>query len=209
MLKTTGRVLHNAAFYDLTVWLFTGGKERVFRETVVGLANLQAGESVLDIGCGTGSQAIVAKRSVGSSGSVTGLDASDEMLRRARVKSRKAQTDISFVQGVAEQLPFADRSFDVIFSTVMLHHLPRKTRKACLQEICRVVKPNGRVAIVDFEGTADQSKGVLATVSRHKHGFVASDQLAQDLEEAGLTVLRRGHVGIADLYFTIAASAGQ
>lgn len=204
MEQTKGRVLHNPIFYDLTVWLFMGGKESALREKVAELADLRNGEAILDIGCGTGSQAIAAKRRVGSSGSVIGLDASGEMLERARAKARKAGLDISFTQGVAEKLPFTSEDFDVVLSTVMLHHLPRKTRKECLTEIRRVLKPSGRVAIVDFEGTADQSKGLLATFKRHKHGFVAGDQLAGDLDEAGLTVCRRGPVGISDLHFTIA-----
>lgn len=205
MIKTTGRVLHNAAFYDLTVWLFTGGRERAFRERVVAIAELQPGESVLDIGCGTGSQAIAAKRAVGSSGSVTGLDASTEMVQRARSKSRKARTDVSFVQGAAEQLPFADDHFDVVLSTVMLHHLPRKVRKECLREIWRVVKPDGRVVIVDFETNADRSNGIAGLLKRHKHGFVANQQLAEDLQEAGLGVCSAGQVGVNDLHFTVAS----
>jgi ubiquinone/menaquinone biosynthesis C-methylase UbiE len=204
MLATTGRVLHNAVFYDLTVWLFTGGKERAFREKVVALANLRGGEAILDIGCGTGSQAIAACRCIGSSGSVTALDASAEMLERARSKARKASMDISFVQGAAERLPFRDDQFDIVLSTVMLHHLPRKIRKESLAEIRRVLKPGGRVVIVDFEGTADQSKGIVALVSRHKHGHVASEQLSSDMEEAGLRVERTGQVGVSDLHFTIA-----
>lgn len=204
MEQTNGRVLHNPIFYDLTVWLFMGGKENALREKVAELAGLRNGEAVLDIGCGTGSQAIAARRRVGSSGSVIGLDASREMLDRARAKSRKAGLDISFTQGLAEKLPFADGCFDAVLSTVMLHHLPRATRKECLAEIRRVLKPCGRVAIVDFEGAADQSKGMFAKFNRHKHGFVASDQLAGDLEETGLSICHRGHVGISDLHFTIA-----
>lgn len=208
MLQTKGRVLHNPTFYDLTVWLFMGGKEGVLREKVADLANLRDGETVLDIGCGTGSQAIAAKRRVGSTGSVIGLDASDEMLAKARTKARKKGVEIAFTQGVAERLPFADMHFDVVLSTVMLHHLPRKTRKECLAEVRRVLKPDGRVLVVDFEGTADQSKGIAASLSRHKHGSVASDQLANDLEESGLAVCGRGEIGISDLHFTIATPKG-
>lgn len=67
---TTGRVLHSAALYDLLLWLVSLGRERSFREKVLGLARLQPGESVLDVGCGTGTLAIAAKGHVGQIGSV-------------------------------------------------------------------------------------------------------------------------------------------
>ena len=75
---TTGLVLHKAALYDLTVWLMTLGQERSFREKILRLARLEQGESVLDVGCGTGSLAIAAKRQVGPAGTVCGIDASPE-----------------------------------------------------------------------------------------------------------------------------------
>src|SRR5438132_4412204 len=76
--NTTGRVLHWAARYDLLVWLLTHGRDRAFREKLVSLARLVPGESVLDVGCGTGSLAIAAKRQVRMTGEVFGVDASPE-----------------------------------------------------------------------------------------------------------------------------------
>src|SRR5438094_282434 len=88
--NTTGLVLHGAAPYDLLVWLVTLGRERVFREKVLRLARLEPGESVLDVGCGTGTLAIAAKRHVGHTGTVYGIDASPEMIVRAGRKGGKA-----------------------------------------------------------------------------------------------------------------------
>src|SRR5262245_30077215 len=101
---TTGRVLHSAATYDFSAWLLLLGKERAFRERLVRLARVEVGESVLDIGCGTGSLAIAAKRQVGPTGVVEGLDASPEMIDRARSKASRAGLDVRFTQGVVEAL---------------------------------------------------------------------------------------------------------
>src|SRR5215510_13335927 len=92
----TGKVLHAAAAYDLLVWLITLGRERTFREKMLRLAHLEPGESVLDVGCGTGSLAIVAKRQVGPTGTVCGVDASPEMIARAEKKSRKRGVGVVF-----------------------------------------------------------------------------------------------------------------
>src|SRR5579863_8391260 len=79
-LGTSGLVLHKAAIYDLTLWLLSLGREGAFRERVLRLARLSPGEQVLDVGCGTGTLAIAAKRHVGATGSVCGVDASSEMI---------------------------------------------------------------------------------------------------------------------------------
>ncbi|HLZ42905.1 MAG TPA: methyltransferase domain-containing protein, partial [Candidatus Sulfotelmatobacter sp.] len=94
--RTTGIVLHSPIVYDLTVWLAFFGRERVFREKVLELARLMTGECVLDVGCGTGTLAIAAKRRLGPSGTVHGVDASPEMLARAQKKAKKAGVEISF-----------------------------------------------------------------------------------------------------------------
>src|SRR5258708_30603657 len=103
---TTGIVLHRAFLYDLFVWLVSLGKERVYRGKALDLANLKPSESVLDIGCGTGTLAIAAKQRVGCAGRVYGFDASPEMLARAGRKANKAGAEVVFKNGIAEALPF-------------------------------------------------------------------------------------------------------
>jgi ubiquinone/menaquinone biosynthesis C-methylase UbiE len=94
--NTSGLVLHKAAQYDLLLWLLTLGRERAFRERALGLAHLSVGDSVLDVGCGTGTLAIAAKRQVGQKGHVCGIDASPEMIARAGKKARKAGVEVDF-----------------------------------------------------------------------------------------------------------------
>src|SRR5262249_52223602 len=132
---THGLIINWAARYDLLAWLLTHGKERELRERIIALAGLENGNTVLDVGCGTGTLAIAAARHVGSTGSVRGIDASPSMIARATRKAAKAGARVVFEIGVAERLPFADGQFDVVLSTLMLHHLPRSTRQQCATEI--------------------------------------------------------------------------
>ena len=198
---TTGRVLHWAARYDLLVWLLTHGRHRAFRKRLVDLARLAAGESILDVGCGTGSLAIAAKRQVGAGAAVFGIDASPAMIARATSKAARAGIDVSFKTAVAEALPFPDAQFDVVLSTLMLHHLPRKVRQQCAHEIRRVLTPQGRVLVVDF-AHAQSKSGLLAHF--HRHGHVDPREIIGLLDEAGFRCVESGPVGISSLQFVLA-----
>jgi len=201
---TTGRVLHEAARYDLLVWLVTLGRERAFREKILRLASLAPGQTVLDVGCGTGTLAIAAKRQVGPGGTVHGIDASPEMLARAGSKARKAGVDVVLTNAPCESLPFADAHFDVVLSTVMMHHLPPKARLQSVREIRRVLKPGGRVLVVDFEGSAGHGRGLLAHFHRARHGHVKASAVVGVLVESGFTIAESGAVGMADVYYVLA-----
>lgn len=199
--STTGRVLHWAARYDLLVWLLTHGKHRAFRGRLVGLARLAPGESVLDVGCGTGSLAIAAKRHVGAVGEVFGIDASPEMIARARSKAARTRIDVSFKEAVAEALPFPDAQFDAVLSTLMLHHLPRTVRQQCAREIRRVLKPRGRVLIVDFAQARDKGSFLGHF---HRHGHVDPRDIVSLLEESGFRRDASGAVGVSSLQYVLA-----
>lgn len=202
---TTGIVLHRAFLYDLFVWFVSLGREQAFREKTLNLAGLKTGESVLDVGCGTGTLAIAAKHRVGSSGTVYGVDASPEMLARARRKAEKAGVEIVFKNGIGEALPFSDGQFDVVLSTVMLHHLGSKARQQCVREMRRVLRPGGRVLAVDFGGRTHGKKGLLDLF--HHHGYVNLRDLNALLNEAGLNSVESGAVGIGDLQFVLATAS--
>ncbi len=201
---TKGRVLHSAEGYDLLAWLLLRGRERAFRERLVRLARLEPGQAVLDIGCGTGSLAIAATRCVGPSGSVHGIDASPEMVARARKKANKAGVDVTFTNGVVEGLPFPDHHFDAVLSTLMLHHLPRPARAQCVCEVRRVLKLGGRMLAVDFGGGTGDRKGLLEHF--HRHGRVDVHDIVELLGEAGLGIVETGPVGVRDLHFVLATA---
>jgi len=195
-----GAILHRPMRYDLQVWLLTLGRDRAFRRKIAALARLREGDAVLDLGCGTGSLAIEAKRLIGPTGTVKGVDPSPEMIARAVVKARKAGLELEFLNAAAQALPFADAQFDTVLSTLMLHHLSRKSRGRCAREMRRVVKPGGRVLVVDFG--ARQSGGILARF--HRHGHVAAADVMHLLGEAGLEIVDTGAVGFGDLQFVLA-----
>ena len=202
--STTGIVLHRAFLYDLFVWLVSLGRERAYRGKTLDLANLKPGESVLDIGCGTGTLAIAAKQRVGPTGRVYGVDASPEMLARATRKATRAGAEVVFQNGVVERLPFPEGQFDAVLSTLMLHHLGRKARQQCADEVRRVLKPGGRVLAVDFARPAQGKKGLLDHF--HHHGYVDLNDLVALLTEAGLNIVESGALEIGDLQFVLAVS---
>jgi len=181
----------------------TLGRERSLREKILHLARLQVGEAILDVGCGTGSLAIAAKRQVGAAGRVWGIDASAEMIAWAGRKALRAGVEIVFNNAAAQALPFPDLQFDAVLTTVMLHHLPRPGRAQCAREIKRVLKPGGRVLAVDF--VASPEKGWLSHIHQ-RHGHVKLEEIVAMLGAAGFTMVDSGLVGFRSLQFALATA---
>jgi ubiquinone/menaquinone biosynthesis C-methylase UbiE len=188
--------------YDLLVWFVSLGREKVLREKTLDLVKLKPGESVLDVGCGTGTLAIAAKRRVGAAGSVQGIDASPEMIARAKKKARNSDVDVFFQNALAEALPFPAGQFDAVLSTVMLHHLPRKPRQQCASEIRRVLQPGGRVLAVDFAGGTKQTTW-LPKHFHTLHGRVAPQDLIALFTEVGLRLIENGLLGVGDMHYVL------
>jgi ubiquinone/menaquinone biosynthesis C-methylase UbiE len=192
----SGIVLHGAAGYDLLARILTLGREGRFREFMLRLAALNPGEAMLDVACGTGTLAIAAKRRVGVMGSVTGIDASAEMIERARHKVDRAGLDVTFVSGTAQQLPFGDGQFDIVMGTLMLHHLPKPVRAAFAREARRVLKPGGRLLLIDFAKSPQSHLPRL-----HRHGHVDMQAIGKLLTESGFEISDTGAVGTKNLNF--------
>ncbi|MBA3567528.1 MAG: methyltransferase domain-containing protein [Actinobacteria bacterium] len=123
-------------------------------ESFAGVANpfslgrLKPGEQVLDLGCGAGTDSLIAAQMVGSEGSVAGIDMTAEMLEKARAAAVELGAEnVEFVEGEVERLPFADMSFDVVISNGVIDLVPDKD--AVFSEIHRVLRPGGRIQIAD------------------------------------------------------------
>ena len=123
-------------------------------ESFAGVANpfslgaLEPGECVLDLGCGAGTDSLVAAQMVGPEGRVTGIDMTPEMLAKARASAAEMGAEnVEFVEGEAESLPFPSQSFDVVISNGVIDLIPDKA--AVFSELYRVLVPGGRIQIAD------------------------------------------------------------
>ena|SRR3989344_915055 len=142
-------------FYDGILNLIGFGDQQ--REKIVKLCKLQREEKLLDVGCGTGSLLIAAKR-LHPDNEMVGIDIDKKVLEIA--KRKLDSTSVQLINTGAENLPFPEKSFDVVVSTLIFHHLPTEIKRKALLEINRVLKPDGRFLLVDF-GKID---GVLKLV---------------------------------------------
>lgn len=181
------------------------GADRI-RVALVGEADPQPGDRVLDLGCGTGSLAI-RLRQLRPETLVVGLDPDPKALARARRKAERAGLEVDWQQGFADALPFPDCSFDGVVSSLVFHHLPPEGVRGAVTEIHRILRPGGSVHVLDFGTASNGVHGLLAHLIPHQRG---DDEVASELpalmEEAGLVevgVHTAGRVILGKLFVTV------
>jgi len=157
--KTQGRTIPWAFFYDALVKFMSFGNDSAIRKATVRLAKIKTGDKVLDVGCGTGDLTIEAKKIAGPRGDVHGTDASPNMIHQAGQKAARNGVKVNFQVGLVEVIEFAENQFDVVLSSLMMHHLPDEVKRNGLAEIYRVLRPGGRLLIVDMQSTTGGSLG--------------------------------------------------
>jgi ubiquinone/menaquinone biosynthesis C-methylase UbiE len=144
-------------FYDLMTRALGMGKAY---DALVAQAGLADGLRVVEIGCGTGNVTVRAKRAAPGA-DVVGTDPDPLALARAQRKAR-GLSGIRFERAYAQELPFADGEFDRALSSMMLHHLDEDVKKGALAELHRVLRPGGRLHIVDIGGHTTAHHGLAA-----------------------------------------------
>lgn len=169
--------------YDLLTKL-TGADQA--RKVLLGQAHLRAGQRVLDVGCGTGTLAVLIKR-LYPRVIVVGLDPDPRALARARRKAKRAALSVRFDQGFSDELPYAEASFDRVFSSFMLHHLQPGEKQRTLREVWRVLQPGGSLHLLDFVGPKSGANGFLA------HFVHSSQHLKDNAEDRILTLMRQAN----------------
>ena len=206
---TKGRVIRWARAYDRLLTILTLGREAALRRETLERAALLPGERVLDVGCGTGTLAIGAAQAHPDC-EVVGIDPASAMVGRAREKARAAKATVAFGVGAIEKLPAEDARFDVVLSSLMLHHVPEESRVEGLREVRRVLRPGGRLVLVDFAGHTLLFHGILARLTgRAATASPAVAHVEREVAEAGFERPRVQAMSFRYLFCLVAYKPGS
>ena len=148
--------------YDSYMRKMTFGRERILRETTVNLAQVKPGDSILEVGCGTGTLTLEAKRQAGPSGKVFGIDVIPGMIELSQHKAAQFNENITFQLGSIDDIPFSENQFDVVMCSFMIFHMAEHTRRKGIAEIYRVLKPQGRLLVLDLALPAQPVQRAIA-----------------------------------------------
>jgi 2-polyprenyl-3-methyl-5-hydroxy-6-metoxy-1,4-benzoquinol methylase len=149
-------------FYDAIVR--TTGREHTVKQALIGQAQLEPDQQVLDLASGTGTLAIWIKQNQPRA-KVTGIDADPEIIAIASRKARKAKVSVQFDQALSYHLPYPAAQFDRVFSTMFFHHLAWQDKVRTTQEVFRVLKPGAELHLADWGRAANICmRGLFLTV---------------------------------------------
>jgi ubiquinone/menaquinone biosynthesis C-methylase UbiE len=174
--------------YDPVVALTS--REGAFKRRLLEHARIKDGESVLDLACGTGTLAVETKQRAPKA-RVSALDADPVVLERARAKAAAADVDIKFETGVSTELPYENRSFDVVLTTLFFHHLTDEAKLDTGEEVFRVLRQGGRLLMADWGRPQDPVMRMAVLSVQLLDGFRTTSsnvrgRIPEMLREAGL-----------------------
>ncbi len=150
-------------WYDpMMRWFFP---ESGIHANLIAQAHIQPEQTVLDVGCGTGTLTLLIKQAHPNV-VIHGLDIDAKILQIAQRKARQAGQNILWQQGTATSLPYPDKSLDHVCASLLLHHLTRQDKQHALREALRVLKPGGSLHVVDFGKPHDFSMWLISWLMR-------------------------------------------
>lgn len=166
-------------------------RERSFRQRFLEQADILPQHRVLDLGCGTGTMAILIRQRRPAA-TVVGVDGDPKVLAVARGKAAKASVAIQFDEAQADRLPYPNASFDRVLSSLVLHHLTRAEKLAALREVHRVLTPSGDFHLADFGPPVGWYARLLARLVTHGERLRENLDgcLPQLMAEAGFEAVR-------------------
>ena len=170
------------------------------------MANFKEGEKVLDLGSGSGMDTFIVALKVGKTGSVTGIDMTDEQLEKSdRLRKENSFDNVSFQKSYIETLPFANASFDVVISNGVINLCTDKAK--VFEEVARVLKPKGRMVIADIVTERQLPENVVCNSTLWAAcigGAAQQDDYSSAIRHGGMEVL---YVRANDNYGFISKSA--
>lgn len=196
--------------YDFFIRLLM--PEREMREVLAGRIAPRPGMRVLDLGCGTGTFGIMLSRT--SPGTeVIGIDPDPDIVRMAERKTARLAAGLAFRIAGAQALPFDRGAFDVVASTLVFHHLPPAVKRAALREAFRVLRPGGRLLILDFGHPDGIVQAVLGYAAAFLDGWATTAEniagkIPDLMLEAGFTEVRQTY-SRDTLFGTLRLSEGK
>jgi ubiquinone/menaquinone biosynthesis C-methylase UbiE len=197
-----GGTIDRPRAYDLFASIgFLGGRRAAFTR-VATTARPRAGDRILDVGCGTGYLSRILAPVVAPDGHVTGLDPSPAMIEYA---TERAPANCTYVVGEGQDLPFPDGSFDLVVSSLAVHHMPADARPEALRQMFRVLRPGGRLLIAEFRPPANHlARHIVGVLSGPAMRHDPRDLLGTMIPDAGFQVEAAGDLPYL-LYYVRAA----
>lgn len=181
-------------YYDAVVGATT--RERVFKRALIRQANVEPGQRVLDLACGTGTLSVWIKQAVADA-EVVGVDGDPAILQLATLKAEQAAATVQFDTAMSFALPYPDASFDCIVSSLFFHHLSWPDKARTVKEIYRVLKPGGHLHVADWGRSANVAMRTLFLFVQLLDGFSntqdnVSGKLTELFENGGFAEVAEG-----------------